>query len=64
MQANAQNGIPQIKFSNSSEDDKEESLVRNNMHNKHFIFIQIEENSNEANDADDDKCDDVEELHL
>jgi hypothetical protein len=39
MQANAQNGIPQIKFSNSSEDDKEESLVRNNMHNKHFIFI-------------------------
>ena len=64
MQANAPNGIPQIKFSDSSEDDKEESLVRKNIYNNHFIFIQIEENSNEANDADDYKCDDVEELLL
>ncbi len=28
MQANAANGIPHIKFSDSSESDKEESLVR------------------------------------
>lgn len=28
MQANAANGIPHIKFSDSNESDKEESLVR------------------------------------
>ena len=46
MQANAANGIPHIKFSDSSESDKEESIVRINKYINYFIFIQIEENSN------------------